>query len=246
MANIKIENLTATYENKKKVKYTALDNVSLEIKDSSFNVVVGYSGSGKTTLLRCIAGLMDYDGYIFIDGIDADSLSVQERNMSLVTDKFVLYRSMTIFENIAFPLLINNAPKEEIIERVNEVAKKLHIEHCLSRKPKHLSIGQQQRASLARALIKKPSIYLFDEPLSNLDPINRSEARILIKKLIKETGGTCLYVTHDIKEAMALADYLIVINDKKIEIEGSPLEVYNSGNEIVETLKGDVENNALF
>ena len=165
MSNIKIENLSVTFENKKKSKVVALDNLSLDIKDNSLNVILGYSGSGKTTLLRAIAGLIDYDGKIYFDGVDALSLTVQERNVSMVTQNYVLYRSMTIFENIAFPLKIAGASKDEIIKRVNDVAIKLDIEHCLSRKPKHLSGGQQQRACLARALVKKPNIYIFDEPL---------------------------------------------------------------------------------
>ena len=116
---------------------------------------------------------------------------------------------------------------------------KLGIRHCLSRKPKHLSGGQQQRVALARALIKKPNLYLFDEPLSNIDPVKRSESRILIKKIIKETNATAIYVTHDVAEAMTLADNLIVLNDGKVEIEGAPMDVYNSGNPVVESLKGD-------
>ena len=239
MSNIKIENLTVNYTNKKKTTVTALDNISLEIKDGTLNVIVGYSGCGKTTLLRSIAGLQEYDGHIYFDGIDADTLTVQQRNVSMVTQNYVLYRTMTVFENIAFPLNIAGASKEEIIERVYDVAERLGIKHCLSRKPKHLSGGQQQKVALARALVKKPDIYLFDEPLSNFDAQKRSESRLLIKKIIKENNATALYVTHDFTEAMALADHLIVLNNGKIEIEGEPLEVYNSKNPIVESLKGD-------
>lgn len=246
MASIVIENLTVKYTNKKKTEVTALDNLSLNIKDDSLNVILGYSGCGKTTLLRCVAGLQDYEGTIYINGIDADSLQVKQRNVAMVTQNYVLYRTMTIFENIAFPLKIAGASKEEIIQRVNEVAKRLEIEHCLSRKPKHLSGGQQQRVALAKALIKKPDIYLFDEPLSNLDPKIRTETRILIKKIIKETNATALYVTHDIKEAMGLADYLIVLNDGKIEIEGKPLEVFDSNNKVVESLKGGLTDETIF
>ena len=238
MSNIKIENLTVKFESKKKPTVVALDNVSLDIKDATLNVIVGYSGCGKTTLLRSIAGLQEYEGYIYFDGVDGDTLSVQQRNVSMVTQNYVLYRTMTVFENIAFPLNIAGASKEEIIERVYDVAERLGIKHCLSRKPKHLSGGQQQKVALARALIKKPDIYLFDEPLSNFDAQKRSESRVLIKKIIKENNATALYVTHDFEEAMALADHLIVMADGKVVIEGEPLDVYNSGNEIVESLKG--------
>ena len=246
MSNIKIENLTVQYTNKKKETVTALDNISLDIKDGTLNVIVGYSGCGKTTLLRSIAGLQEYDGYIYFDGVDADTLTVQQRNVSMVTQNYVLYRTMTVFENIAFPLNIAGASKDEIIERVYNVAERLGIKHCLSRKPKHLSGGQQQKVALARALIKKPDIYLFDEPLSNFDAQKRSESRILIKKIIKENNATALYVTHDFTEAMALADHLIVLNDGKIEIEGEPFEVYNSKNPIVESLKGDNIDETIF
>ena len=238
MSNIKIENLSVKFESKKKPTVVALDNVSLDIKDATLNVIVGYSGCGKTTLLRSIAGLQEYEGYIYFDGVDGDTLSVQQRNVSMVTQNYVLYRTMTVFENIAFPLTIAGASKEEIIERVYYVAERLGIKHCLSRKPKHLSGGQQQKVALARALIKKPDIYLFDEPLSNFDAQKRSESRVLIKKIIKENNATALYVTHDFEEAMALADHLIVMADGKVVIEGEPLDVYNSGNEIVESLKG--------
>ena len=246
MANIKIENLTAKYKNKNKYDVVAIDNLSLELKDSSLNVIVGYSGCGKTTLLRCIAGLMDYEGYIYFNNVDVIGLPASKRNISMVTQNYILYRTMTIFENIAFPLKIAGASKEEIIERVNSVAKKLEIEHCLTRKPKHLSGGQQQRVALARALIKKPDLYLFDEPLSNLDVPKRTEARLLIKKIIQENNATAIYVTHDLKEALALADHLIVMNKGKIEIEGKPMDIYNSNNPIVESLKGEIVDETIF
>lgn len=246
MSNIKIENLTVQYNNKKDSTVTALDNISLEIKDSTLNVIVGYSGCGKTTLLRAIAGLLEYDGYIYFDGIDGNTLTVQQRNVSMVTQNYALYPHMTIFENIAFPLKIAGASKDEIIERVYSAAETLGIKYCLSRKPKHLSGGQQQRVALARALVKKPDIYLFDEPLSNFDAQRRSESRILIKKIIKENNATALYVTHDFTEAMALADHLIVLNDGKVELEGAPLDVYNSGNPIVESLKGDTIDESIL
>lgn len=245
MSNIKIENLNVTYYPKKKDPVVALENINLKIKDNSLNVILGYSGCGKTTLLRCIAGFQDYEGTIYFNNVDADTLTVPARNIAMVTQNYVLYKTMTIFENIAFPLTIAGAPKDEIIERVNSVAERLDIKHCLTRKPKHLSGGQQQRVALGRALVKKPDIYLFDEPLSNLDPLIREDIRLLIKKIIKENSATAIYVTHDFNEAMALADYLIVMNNKKIEIEGTPKEVYDSKNKIVESLKGESLNEII-
>ena len=181
MPKITIKNLKVTYKNKRKSEVVALDNFNCVIEPDSFNVVVGYSGCGKTTFLRCIAGLIDYDGSIYFDDDNVDKLSPKERNIAFVSQNYVLYPRMTIFDNIAFPLVNKGASKEEIVKRVYEVADRLDIRYCLSRKPKHLSGGQQQRVALARALVKKPSIYLFDEPLSNLDNINRIEAKKLIK-----------------------------------------------------------------
>jgi len=192
----------------------------------------------KSTLLKAIAGLIEYEGEIYFDSTDISNLTIKERNISFVTQNYALYPHLNIFDNIAFPLTISQAPKKEIIERVTEVAKYLGIEHCLTRKPKHLSGGQQQKVALARAMVKKPQLYLFDEPLSNFDQPKRYEARQIIKKGVKDYAATAIYVTHDFTEAMALADNIIVISDKKVEISGRPLDVYNSGNPVVEDLKG--------
>jgi len=245
MPNIKIEDLRVTFTPKKKTTVTALDGINLDLKEDTFNVVVGYSGCGKTTLLRCLSGLQDYDGKIYFDGVDMDDVPTQKRNTAMVSQNYVLYPKMTIFENIAFPLLIAGAPKGEIVERVNEVAERLGIKHCLSRKPKHLSGGQQQRVAIARALVKKPTVYLFDEPFSNFDYPTRIESKLLIRKIVKDTQATAVYVTHDFSEAVSIADHLIVINDGKVEIEGDPLDVYNSDNEVVKSLKGIVDEELL-
>ena len=237
MSNIKIENLSVKFESKKKPTVVALDNVSLDIKDATLNVIVGYSGCGKTTLLRSIAGLQEYEGYIYFDGVDGDTLSVQQRNVSMVTQNYVLYRTMTVFENIAFPLTIAGASKEEIIERVYYVAERLGIKHCLSRKPKHLSGGQQQKVALARALIKKPDIYLFDEPFSNVDPQKRYEERIFIKRLMTKYHATVIYVTHDIQEALALADTIFIMDNGKIVMQGDPKTIFDSDNELITSYK---------
>lgn len=241
MPKITINDLKVEYQNKKKATIVALEGLSCEFENGSFNVVVGYSGCGKTTLLRSIAGLQDYEGEIYFDELNLDDTTVKERNVAYVSQSYVLYPNMTVFDNIAFPLSIAGAPRAEIIARVNEVAERLGIKHCLTRKPKHLSGGQQQRVALGRAIIKKPNVYLFDEPLSNFDQPTRFEARMLIKSAVKDYGSTAVYVTHDFNEAMNLADKIFVINDGKIEISGDPLDVYNSGNEIVESLKGMTE-----
>lgn len=238
MPKITINNLKVTYQNKKKTEVVALEDFNCVIEPDSFNVVVGYSGCGKSTLLKAIAGLIEYEGDIYFDSTDISNLTIKERNISFVTQNYALYPHLNIFDNIAFPLTLSQAPKKEIIERVTEVAKYLGIEHCLTRKPKHLSGGQQQKVALARAMVKKPQLYLFDEPLSNFDQPKRYEARQIIRKAVKDYAATAIYVTHDFTEAMALADNIIVISDKKVEISGKPLDVYNSGNPVVEDLKG--------
>ena len=238
MATIKTTNLTVTFFAKKKGTITALNNVNAVFKNGEFNVILGASGCGKTTLLRTIAGLQEYEGEILYDGVDADELSFKERNISYVTQNYSLYSHLNIFDNIAFPLKTIGASREEIIPRVMELAKQLNIEICLNRKPRQLSGGQQQRASLARALIKKPSVCFLDEPLSNIDVQQRENVRVLMKKTLKLNGCTVVYVTHDFSEAMALADKIFIMNEGKIVQTGTPIEVFNSNDAIVQALKG--------
>lgn len=240
MPKLTIENLKVIYNNKKGQEITALDGFSCVFEDGSLNVIVGFSGCGKTTLLRTILGFVDYEGKIFFDNIDASDLSTQERNVSYVSQEYVLYPHLTIFDNIASPLKIAKAPKEEIKERVVAVAKYLGIEHCLTRKPRHLSGGQQQKVALARAIVKRSQLYLFDEPLSNYDKQGRSEAKLMIRKFIKDNNVTALYVTHDFQEAMTLADNIVVMNEGKAIACGSPKEIYESNNPIVNQLKWGV------
>lgn len=241
MKKITIDNLKVVYKNRKKESVTALDGFSTVFDADSFNVVVGYSGCGKTTLLKAIAGLVEYEGDIFFDSVELSDLTIKERNIAMVSQNYSLYPRMNIFDNIAFPLTLAGADKKEIIERVYEVSDYLGIRHCLTRKPKHLSGGQQQKVALARALVKKPQLYLFDEPLSNFDAQKRHEARMIIKRAVKDYSASAIYVTHDFKEAMALADKIIVIGDGKVVESGSPQEVFESKNEVVMSLKGRVE-----
>ena len=238
MPKITISDLTARYKVKGSDEVLALDKVCAEFLSDSFNVIVGYSGGGKTTLLKCIAGVIDYDGEVLFDGVDVGGLAPSKRNISYVSQEYVLYPHLTVFDNIAFPLKNMGASKKEITERVKSIAEILELTHCLTRRPKHLSGGQQQRVALARALVKNPEICLFDEPLSNTDPQLRYRERRFIKDAIKRYGCTAIYVTHDFPEAMALADSLTVISDGKCVLQGEPMQVYDSGNEIVESLKG--------
>ncbi|MBO6280630.1 MAG: ABC transporter ATP-binding protein [Bacilli bacterium] len=237
MPKLTIENLKVIYNNKKGQETIALDGFSYSFNEGSLHAIIGFSGCGKTTLLRAILGFVDYQGKILFDNVDAIDLTTQERNISYVSQQYILYPHLTIFDNIASPLKIAKAPKEEIKERVKAVAQYLGIEHCLTRKPRHLSGGQQQKVALARAIIKKSQLYLFDEPLSNFDKQGRSEVRLMIKKFIKENNVTALYVTHDFQEAMTIADNIVVINNGKVIASGSPKEIYESKNPIVNQLK---------
>ena len=235
---IVLDNVTVTYQNKrKKAEPTiGLSSFSATFEDNSFNVIIGPSGGGKTTLLKAIAGLVEYDGDIYFDGVKDEDLTISQRNFSAVTQNYDLYPHMTVFDNIAYVLKIIGTPREEIIKRVHGVADEVGIGLLLTRRPKQLSGGQQQRVALAKALIKNPSFYLFDEPLSNVDPAVRREERLLIKKILKNHRATAIYVTHDIKEAYSLADRIYVINEGKLEASGTPMEILKSTNKIVEEL----------
>lgn len=189
-------------------------------------MIMGASGCGKTTLLKAIAGILHCDGTILVNQDDITRVPTEKRNMAFVSQEYILYQQMTIFDNIAFPLKVMGATKQEIRARVSDIAERLEITHCLSRRPKHLSGGQQQRVAIARALVRNPEICLFDEPFSNLDIAMREKARVLIRKLMKESGCTALYVTHDLNEGMLLADRMYVIDKGIVHLSGTPMEVY--------------------
>ena len=242
MAEVRIEDLSVIYKAKKKKGETipnviAVDKVNALFEKGSFNVIIGYSGCGKTSLLKAIADILPYDGYVFLDNTELTNLPLIDRNISFVSQNYVLYPNLTIFDNIAMPLKVSGADRLEIIERVKDIAEKMDLIPCLTRKPKHISGGQQQRAALARAMVKHPRVCLFDEPLSNVDPTLRFDLRNLIRKTCKEYRCTVIYVTHDFFEAMALADYIFVMNEGKLIECGKPMEIYNSTNEIVLRLK---------
>jgi multiple sugar transport system ATP-binding protein len=203
--------------------------MDLRIEDGEFAVFVGPSGCGKSTLLRTIAGLEDAtSGDIHIGGERANDVDSAGRGLSMVFQNYALYPHMTVFENMAFGLSIARRPKAEIRERVTEAARILKIEHLLDRRPKTLSGGQRQRVAIGRAIVRKPKIFLFDEPLSNLDAELRVQMRIELARLHAQLGATMIYVTHDQVEAMTLADKIVVLRDGVIEQVGSPLDLYNA------------------
>lgn len=235
MAEIEIKDLSVTYP-AAKGDICAVRHLDAMFKNG-VNVIVGYSGCGKTTLLRSILGLLPYDGQILLDGRDLFDVPTRERNFSYVSQEYVLYPHMTVFDNIAFPLKTMGAPKEEILRRVRRLAELTDLTACLTRKPKHISGGQQQKAALARAFVKNPTVCLMDEPLSNVDAQARYQARRQIRAMAEETGCMLLYVTHDFGEALALADTLYVMDEGTLVACGTPDAVLQSDHETVRALR---------
>ena len=205
-----------------------LHPLSLEILHKEFLVLVGPSGCGKTTLLRMIAGLEDVtSGTIAIDGRVVNDLQPKDRDIAMVFQDYALYPHMTVYENMAFGLIYREGPKDEIRRRVENAARILNIEDYLARRPRQLSGGQRQRVAMGRAIVRDPKVFLFDEPLSNLDAKLRVQMRTEMKKLHKQVATTTIYVTHDQIEAMTLADRVVVMRDGKVEQIGTPDEIYS-------------------
>ena len=222
MANIQLENVT-----KKFGELIAVNNVSLDVDDGEFVALLGPSGCGKTTTLRLIAGLEVPDGgRIAIGPKDVTKLPPRERDIAMVFQDYALYPHMTLLDNIGYPLKVRGVSKQDLARRVTDVATELQIGDLLARRPGQVSGGQQQRASVARALVHQAQVFLFDEPLSNLDAKLRLEARAFLKHLQREINVTAVYVTHDQAEAMALADRIAVMNFGRIMQLGRPLDVY--------------------
>ncbi|MDE1993177.1 MAG: ABC transporter ATP-binding protein [Rhizobiaceae bacterium] len=206
-----------------------IPSIDLDINDGEFVVFVGPSGCGKSTLLRLIAGLEDVTGgTITIDGKNATTLSPSERGLAMVFQSYALYPHMSVRKNIAFPLKMANMPQAEIDKKVADAARVLNLTDYLERKPRQLSGGQRQRVAIGRAIVRQPSAFLFDEPLSNLDAALRVNMRLEISELHQQLKTTMIYVTHDQVEAMTMADKIVVLNRGNIEQVGSPLELYRS------------------
>ncbi len=224
MADIKIDKINKYFGNVHVIK-----DVSLEIKSQSFTVLVGPSGCGKSTMLRMIAGLEEINsGTISIDGKVVNNLPPKERNIAMVFQSYALYPHMTVFDNMAFGLKLEKRSNDEINDRVQEAARILQIQDYLKRKPKQLSGGQRQRVAIGRAITRKPKVFLFDEPLSNLDAALRVQMRVELAKLHDQLNATMIYVTHDQTEAMTLANDIVVLDEGIVSQKGSPMELYNN------------------
>ena len=223
MASIELKNIRKSYGSVEVIR-----DVSLKITEGEFVVLVGPSGCGKSTLLRCISGLEPVtSGTLLLDGEDQTDADPITRGVAMVFQSYALYPHMTVGENIGFGLRIARENKAVIKARVLEIATFLKLEALLNRKPRELSGGQRQRVAIGRALARKPKIFLFDEPLSNLDASLRAEMRVELAKLHSNLGNTMIYVTHDQVEAMTLADRMVILNGGQIEQEGPPLDLFN-------------------
>lgn len=219
---ISLKNLTKSFGD-----VTAVKNLNLEIEDGEFVALLGPSGCGKTTVLLMIAGIYKPTaGVIEFDGRVVNRVPPKERNVGMVFQSYALYPHMNVFQNLAFPLVLKKVPSDTIKKEVHRIAEMLGLENLLYRKPAELSGGQQQRVALGRALIKKPDVLLFDEPLSNLDARLRISMRSEIRKIQKELGITSIYVTHDQMEAMTMADRIAVLKDGVLQAYADPASLY--------------------
>lgn len=252
MSFLELKNVTKIYPNGTK----AVHETSLSIEEGEFMVFVGPSGCGKSTLLRMVAGLEDItEGEITLDGNLINETDPSERDIAMVFQNYALYPHMNVYNNLAYGLKNRGIDKKDIDQKVNEAAKLLQISDYLERKPSMLSGGQRQRVAMGRAIVRNPKIFLFDEPLSNLDAKLRIQMRLEIKKLQQKVGVTSIFVTHDQTEAMTLADKLAVINNGIIEQLATPIEIYNNpkslfvagfiGSPQMNFIDGELKNNTL-
>ncbi len=255
MAEVILQGVSKIYDDQTK----AVDDVNISIQDKEFVVLVGPSGCGKTTTLRMIAGLEEISrGEILIDGKVINDLPPKDRDIAMVFQNYALYPHMTVYENLAFGLKLRKLDKKEIEKRVNDAARILGLEKYLNRKPKALSGGQRQRVAVGRAIVRNPKVFLFDEPLSNLDAKLRVQMRSEISRLHKELGATMIYVTHDQVEAMTMGDRIVVMKDGRVQQVDTPLNLYHKpvnkfvaefiGSPSMNFIKGEIltENSQLF
>ena len=228
MASISLRNVIKSYGKGAKINQV-IHGINAEITDGEFVVIVGPSGCGKSTLMRMVAGLEEISGgEIAIGARVVNDLEPAQRDIAMVFQNYALYPHMSVFDNMAYGLKIAKVSKDDIKKRVDKAAQILELGHLLERKPRELSGGQRQRVAMGRAIVRQPQVFLFDEPLSNLDAKLRAQTRLEIQKLHRELGITSLFVTHDQVEAMTLAHRMIVLNGGRVEQFGTPEEVYHT------------------
>ena len=242
MAFLQLKNVEKNFGPVKVIK-----GIELEIQKGEFVVFVGPSGCGKSTLLRLIAGLESVDaGSLHLDGRDITRLPSSKRDLAMVFQSYALYPHMSVYDNMSFALTLANVPKSEIDDKVKRAARILNLEPYLDRQPKDLSGGQRQRVAIGRAIVRAPKVFLFDEPLSNLDAALRGQTRVEIAKLHRDLGATTVYVTHDQVEAMTLADRVVVLREGRIEQVGTPLALYDKpANQFVAQFIGTPQMNVV-
>lgn len=239
MAKVTLEHIKLGYQKRRKQFNIVSDDLNVIFPNGKINVIIGESGSGKTSILRAVAGILaPMEGKIYFDDIDVTNFDPASRNVSYVSQMIGLYTNMSVFNNIAFPLKVSHTPSDEIRERVYEVAETMQISHCLSRKPRELSVGQAQRVAIARAIVKRSLVYLLDEPFSNLDkPLSR-ELTIELKQIFTRLNATVIFVSHDINEALTIADNIYVMYEGDMIFEGEPNKLLKSKDErIIKLLK---------
>ncbi len=223
MHSVEIRNLNKFYG-----RFQALTDINLALEEGEFVVMVGPSGCGKSTLLRTIAGLEDSaEGEIYVKGREVSGLAARDRGLAMVFQNYALYPHMTVAENMGFALRLAKRPKAEIAAAVQHAAETLQLTELLDKKPRHLSGGQRQRVAIGRAITRAPDVFLFDEPLSNLDAALRAQMRVELTALHRSLGASMIYVTHDQVEAMTMADRIVLLRDGVIEQVGKPLDLYN-------------------
>lgn len=228
MAGLFIRNLKKTFG-----RTTVLDNISFEVSDGEFCILLGPSGCGKSTVLRLIAGLEQADeGEIFIGGEEVSNLTPKERDIAMVFQSYALYPHLNVYDNMAFSLKMRKIPRPESDRKVKEAAALLGLTELLRRKPRELSGGQRQRVAIGRAIVRNPKLFLFDEPLSNLDAKLRTAMRVEIARLHRTLGSTVVYVTHDQVEAMTLGQKIVLLNEGKIQQTGGPSDLYERPNNL--------------
>ena len=242
MSKITFKNVSILYEGKRKNFITAVDDVSFSMEDKKFHVLVGPSGGGKTSLMKCITGDLIYEGNIFLGNVDIETIPIKNRKLSYMSQDYLVFPNINVYDNIAFPLRVMKTEHDEADQRIKHIAKILGIDYLLTRKSKFLSIGQISRVALAKALVKDSDIYLFDEPTKNLDVQNREIVLNLIKENIKKKNKTSVYITHDIEEALSIADYIHVISDGKYIGVYTPEQFIKDDNEVIKSLRVGLNN----